>query len=255
MMQQLKSTSMVVRDLTVAYKKDKVILDKINLVLPTQRIIGIIGPNGAGKSTLLKASMGLIPYQSGEVTLFGKPIDAVRRRVSYIPQKESIDWDFPASVFDIALLGRYNRLGIFERPSKVDKAITMQCLEEMGIADLAKRQIGELSGGQQQRVFLARALAQDAQLYFMDEPFTAVDVTTERAIVLLLKKMVAAGKTIVVVHHDLGSVYEYFDWMVLLNHTVVATGATKTVFTAASLEQTYGSKFPFIRSYVPTETQ
>lgn len=253
MQEALKSTSVEIRDLRVCYKEQKRVLDNVSLTLPSKKIIGVIGPNGAGKSTLLKAAMGLIPYQAGTIELLGKPVDAVRRWVSFVPQKETVDWDFPASVFDIALLGCYNRLGFFERPTKRDRERAMQCLEEVGMADLANRQIGELSGGQQQRVFLARALAQDAHLYFMDEPFAAVDITTEKAIVSLLKKMVAAGKTVVVVHHDLCSVYEYFDWMVLLNRTVVATGETKTVFTAAALEQTYGSKFPFMRSFSPTD--
>jgi manganese/zinc/iron transport system ATP- binding protein len=238
-----------VKDLTVSYTHNKIVLEKINFALPSHKIIGIIGPNGAGKSTLLKAIMGLIPYQGGEITLFAKPIHKVRKRISYVPQKESVDWDFPASVFDIALLGRYNRLGFFERPSKTDKVIAMQCLDELGIAHLAKRQIGELSGGQQQRVFLARALAQDAELYFMDEPFIGIDITTEKTIVTLLKKMVVAGKTIVVVHHNLGSIREYFDWLVLLNHKLIAVGNTKEVFTAKLLEKTYGSTFHCFGEY------
>lgn len=238
-----------IQDLTVAYTGNKVVLEKISFSLPSCKIIGVVGPNGAGKSTLLKAAMGLIAYQKGDIKLFDNSIEKVRSRISYVPQKESVDWDFPASVFDIALLGRYNRLRFFERPSKIDKEIAMQCLEELGIAHLAKRQIGELSGGQQQRVFLARSLAQDAELYFMDEPFTGIDAITEKTIVALLKKMVAAGKTIVVVHHDLGSIHEYFDWLVLLNHKLMAVGATKDVFTPKLLEQTYGSKFPCFREY------
>ncbi|CDG49667.1 metal ABC transporter ATP-binding protein [Cardinium endosymbiont of Bemisia tabaci] len=232
-----------IKDLSVSYANSKVVLEKVGFDLPSHKIIGIIGPNGAGKSTLLKAAMGLIPYQQGEIKLLGSSIHKVRRQISYVPQKESVDWDFPASVFDIALLGRYSRLSFFERPNKKDKAIAMQCLEELGIAHLAKRQIGELSGGQQQRVFLARALAQDAVLYFMDEPFTGIDITTEKIVIALLKNMVAAGKTIVVVHHDLGSVDSYFDWLVLLNHKLIAAGDTKKVFTAGLLETTYHSRF------------
>ncbi|UWW96895.1 MAG: metal ABC transporter ATP-binding protein [Candidatus Cardinium sp.] len=238
-----------IKDLTVGYTNHKVVLEAVSFDLPSHKIIGIIGPNGAGKSTLLKAAMGLIPYQKGEIKLFGEPISRVRKCISYVPQKESVDWDFPASVFDIALLGRYNRLGFFQRPSKKDKVIAMQCLEELGMAHLAKRQIGELSGGQQQRVFLARALAQDAALYFMDEPFTGIDVTTEKIVIGLLKNMVAAGKTIVVVHHDLGSVHGYFDWLVLLNHRLIASGDTKEVFTADLLEKTYGSTFSCFRGH------
>ncbi len=248
-MNQTANTILTIKDLTVGYTNSKIVLEKVSFGLPSHKIIGIIGPNGAGKSTLLKAAMGLIPHQKGSIKLFGQSIDKVRRRISYVPQKESVDWDFPASVFDIALLGRYNRLGFFERPTKKDKAIAMECLAALGMADLAKRQIGQLSGGQQQRVFLARALAQDAELYFMDEPFTGIDVTTEKIVIRLLKNMVAAGKTIVVVHHDLGSVYSYFDWLVLLNHTLMASGATKEVFTADLLEKTYGSTFHCFRAY------
>lgn len=237
-----------VKDLTVAYTRGKTILEKVNFSLPPHKIIGIVGPNGAGKSTLLKAIMGLIPYQKGEIQLFGESIQKVRKHISYVPQKESVDWDFPASVFDIALLGRYNRLGFFERPNTTDKAIAMQCLDKLGIAHLAKRQIGELSGGQQQRVFLARALAQDAQLYFMDEPFTGIDIPTEKTIVALLKNMVEAGKTMVVVHHDLGSIHEYFDWLMLLNHKVIAVGDTKEVFKDTLLEKTYGGKFSYFHT-------
>lgn len=248
-MMQTEKCILHIKDLTVSYANSKVVLEKVSFDLPSYKIIGIIGPNGAGKSTLLKAVMGLIPYQKGIIKLFGSYIHEVRRRISYVPQKESVDWDFPASVFDIALLGRYNRLGFFERPNKRDKAIAMQCLEELGIAHLANRQIGALSGGQQQRVFLARALAQDAELYFMDEPFTGIDVTTEKIIITLFKNMVAAGKTIVVVHHDLGSVDTYFDWLVLLNHKLIAVGDTKEVFTAGLLETTYGSRFSCFREF------
>ncbi|AXI23945.1 AManganese transport system ATP-binding protein MntB [Cardinium endosymbiont of Sogatella furcifera] len=246
---QTEKHIVTIKDLTVGYANSKTVLEEVSFDLPSHKIIGIIGPNGAGKSTLLKAAMGLVPYQKGEIKLLGAPIHKVRRCISYVPQKESVDWDFPASVFDIALLGRYNRLGFFERPNKKDKAIAMQCLEELGIAHLAKRQIGELSGGQQQRVFLARALAQDAALYFMDEPFTGIDVTTEKMVIRLLKNMVAAGKTIVVVHHDLGSVHSYFDWLILLNHKLIASGDTKKVFTADLLEKTYGSRFPCFQAY------
>lgn len=246
----LKNNIVDIKNLTVAYARNKkVVLEQVSFSLPAHNIIGIIGPNGAGKSTLLKAAMGLIPYQKGVIKLFGEPIHKVRKYIGYVPQKESVDWDFPASVFDISLLGRYNRLSFFERPNKADKAVAMQCLEEMGIAHLAKRQIGELSGGQQQRLFLARALAQDATLYFMDEPFTGIDATTEKAIIILLRKLVTNGKTIVIVHHDLRSIYEYFDWLVLLNHTLIAAGDTKTVFTPKLLEQTYGGKFPCFRDY------
>lgn len=238
-----------VQNLTVAYSQSAPVLQNIDLALPPNKVIGIIGPNGAGKSTLLKAAMGLVGYQQGVIRLLGQPIEKVRRWISYVPQKESIDWDFPASVFDIVLLGRYNRLKFFERPKKADKEAAMQCIEQVGMLALAHKQIGELSGGQQQRILLARALAQDAQLYFMDEPFTGVDITTEKTMVQLLKSMVVSGKTIVVVHHNLGSVQEYFDTLVLLNETVIAIGDTSEVFTADLLQKTYGSQLPLFRNY------
>ena len=243
--EHFKENVIEIQNLTVTYSTlNKVVLDNITLALPKQSLIGIIGPNGAGKSTLLKTIMGLVPHQKGYIKLWGKSIDQIRKQVSYIPQKEAVDWDFPACVFDIALLGRYNRLKFFERPNKLDKSITMECLEKVGMKDMAKQHISTLSGGQRQRLFLARALAQDAQLYFMDEPFAGIDMITEQAIVAILKEMVALGKTIVVVHHNLGSVLDYFDWLVLLNHKLIAAGPTQTIFTITLLEETYKTKFP-----------
>ena len=225
-------------DLNVVYD-DKIVLDHVTMDLPKQKLIGIVGPNGAGKSTLLKAIMGLIPYNGGKVRVCGKPIGSVRRQVSYMPQKEAVDWDFPICVLDVALLGRYNRLKFFQRPSKLDKDIAMSCLEKVGLKDLYKEQIGKLSGGQQQRLFVARALAQDADLYFMDEPFRGIDITTERAIIDILKDMVKGGKTVVVVHHNLGSVLEYFDHLILLNKKVIASGPTRRIFNIPFLEKAY----------------
>jgi manganese/zinc/iron transport system ATP- binding protein len=234
-----------VHDLTVSYNK-KPVLWGIDFTLPKGVLVGIIGPNGAGKSTLIKTIMGLIPSGSGYVELFDKQLNQVRGRVSYVPQRESVDWDFPASAFDVVLMGRYGKLGLFKRPRKADKEVAMECLEKVGMQQFANRQISQLSGGQQQRVFLARALAQDAELYFMDEPFAGVDAATEAAIIEILKNMTKAGKTVVVVHHDLQSVKEYFNWVLLLNMRLVASGPTDKVFTAELLQETYGGKLTLL---------
>lgn len=229
-----------VHDLTVSYRKKPVLWD-VDLALPAGKLIGIIGPNGAGKSTLLKSIMGLLPLDSGFVQLFGAPLQSVRKRVSYVPQKDSIDWDFPASVQDVVLMGTYGRLGLFRRPSKAYKAKALDCLDQVGLRRLADRQIAQLSGGQQQRVLIARALVQEADMYIMDEPFVGIDASTEEIIVALLKRMSAAQKTLLVVHHNLHAAEQYFDWMVMLNTRVVAAGPTQEVFTSALLKETYGS--------------
>jgi manganese/zinc/iron transport system ATP- binding protein len=208
--------------------------------------VGIIGPNGAGKSTLIKAAMGILPLSSGFVKLFDKPLNEIRERVSYVPQRESVDWDFPASVMDVVLMGRYAKLGLFKRPRKADKDVAMDCLKKVGMEGFINRQISQLSGGQQQRTFLARALAQQADLYFMDEPFAGVDAATEKAIVTLLREMTNQNKTVIVVHHDLQSVSQYFDWIVMLNTRLVASGPTETTFTSENLESTYGGKLTLL---------
>jgi len=230
-----------IHDLTVSYNS-KPVLWSIDLTLPEGVLGGIIGPNGAGKSTLIKAIMGLLPMASGFVKVFDKPIDQVRQRISYVPQRESVDWDFPASVFDVVLMGRYGKLGLFKKPKAEDRDIAMSCLEKVGMSNYANRQISQLSGGQQQRVFLARALAQQADIYFMDEPFAGVDVATEAAIVELLKELRAEGKTVLVVHHDLQTVTEYFDWLIMLNMKLVASGPLQEVFTKELLQETYGGR-------------
>ena len=245
MTQQAPSPIVEVHDLTVAYQGKPVLWD-VDLRLPPGNVIGIIGPNGAGKSTLLKAIMGLVPPESGTVKLFGQPLSAVRSQVSYVPQKESVDWDFPASVLDVVLMGRYGRLGLFRRPGKADYAKAWECLRQVGLEEVAQRQIAQLSGGQQQRVFLARALAQEAALYLMDEPFAGVDAATEKIIIALLKQMAQEGKTILVVHHDLHSALDYFDWCLLLNTRVVAVGPTQDVVTPTLLQQTYGGQLTFL---------
>jgi manganese/zinc/iron transport system ATP- binding protein len=228
-------------DLTVSYHK-KPVLWNVDMTLPGGALIGIIGPNGAGKSTLVKAAMDLLPLASGYVRLFNQSLEDVRKKVSYVPQRETVDWDFPTSVLDVVLMGRYARLGLFKRPGKRDKTIAMECLEKVGMNPYYKRQISQLSGGQQQRVFLARALAQEADLYFMDEPFAGVDAATESAILEILQELSAEGKTVVVVHHDLQSAAEFFDWVVLLNMRLIASGPIEKVFTTELLQETYGGK-------------
>ncbi|MCD6028993.1 MAG: transporter related [Thermomicrobiales bacterium] len=229
------------RDLTVAYRETPVLWD-IDLDIPAGTLTAIIGPNGAGKSTLIKAAMGLVPLAAGSVAIFGKPYAEQRNLVGYVPQRGSVDWDFPTNALDVVTMGTYGRLGWIRRPGKAQREIAMHSLEQLGMADFAHRQISQLSGGQQQRVFLARALAQDAELYFMDEPFVGVDATTERAIVDLLRELRARGKTVVCVHHDLESAPDYFDWLVLLNVRVIADGPFDATFTAENLSRTYGGR-------------
>ena len=245
MIQQVDNAVVEIHDLTVTYNKKPVLWD-IDLTLPAGNIIGVIGPNGAGKSTMIKSIMGLVPLSSGYVKIFDEDLDEVRQRVSYIPQKESVDWDFPASVMDVVLMGRYGKLGLFTRPRKADKEVALECLRRVDMETYANRQISQLSGGQQQRVFLARALAQEADLYFMDEPFSGVDAATELAIVELMKTMSNQGKTVVVVHHDLQSAVEYFDWVVLLNLRLIANGPLDQVMTPELLQETYGGKLTLL---------
>ncbi|MDX5438444.1 MAG: metal ABC transporter ATP-binding protein [Pontibacter sp.] len=241
MILQVDNPVVEVHDLTVSYDR-KPVLWGVDLSIPAGALVGVIGPNGAGKSTLIKAMMDLLPTGSGYVRIFNKSINDVRKRISYVPQRESVDWDFPASVFDVVLMGRYGKLGLFKRPRQADKDAAMEALEKVGMQAYADRQISQLSGGQQQRVFLARALAQNADLYFMDEPFAGVDIATETAIIELLRTMRDQGKTVIVVHHDLQSAANYFDWVVLLNMRLVASGPTEQVLTQELLEQTYGGK-------------
>ncbi len=238
-------TALEIHDLTVSYDK-KPVLWGIDFELPEGQIVGIVGPNGAGKSTLIKAIMGLIPIDSGFVKLFDQSLDEVRKRVSYVPQKESVDWDFPASVMDVVMMGRYAQLGLLKRPKKADREAAERALTMVGMEAFKTRQISQLSGGQQQRVFLARALTQQADIYFMDEPFAGVDAATEKAIIKIMKDLAAQGKTLVVVHHDLQSVESYFDWLILLNLRLVAAGPTKDVFTQEMLEETYGGKLTLL---------
>ncbi|MFM8347773.1 MAG: metal ABC transporter ATP-binding protein [Bacteroidota bacterium] len=238
-------SSLEVHDLTVSFDK-KPVLWNIDLTLPQGKLVGIIGPNGAGKSTLIKACMGLLPLSSGYVKLFGEELNTVRERISYVPQRESVDWDFPASVLDVVLMGRYRRIGLFGRIREADRDVAMDCLRKVGMESFASRQISQLSGGQQQRTFLARALAQQASLYFMDEPFAGVDAATEKTIISLLRNMTAAGQTVVVVHHDLQTVSQYFDWVIMLNTRLIGCGPVDTVFTSDQLRETYGGKLTLL---------
>lgn len=232
-------------DLTVAYHNRPVLWD-ISVNVPSGQLVGIVGPNGAGKSTLIKAVMDLVPRVSGRVLFFGKSYKQNRHRVGYVPQRESVDWDFPVNALDVVTMGLYGKIGWFLPVTRRHRKIAMQALEQVGIADLARRQISHLSGGQQQRTFLARALAQDADLYLMDEPFAAVDAATERVIVQLLHALKDAGKTILVIHHDLQTVVDYFDHVILLNMRIVASGPTATTFTHENLQKTYGGKLTLL---------
>lgn len=234
-----------VSGLSAAYQK-KPVLRGVSFTVTEGELIGVIGPNGAGKSTMMKAALGLIPRLSGEVLVYGKPYKQQRKLVGYVPQRESVDWDFPTNALDVVMMGRYGHLGLFGRPGAKERAIAMECLAKVGMADFAARQISQLSGGQQQRVFLARALAQDASLYFMDEPFAGVDAATEKAIITLLQELKRQGKTVIVVHHDLATVEEYFDSVLLLNVELVAYGKTKDVFTQELLQLTYGGRLAFL---------
>jgi manganese/zinc/iron transport system ATP- binding protein len=233
--------SLEIHDLTVAYHK-KPVLWGVDLAVPAGQLVGIVGPNGAGKSTLIKACMGLLPLASGWVKFFGQPIARAATRIGYVPQRESVDWDFPVNVLDVVLMGRYGRLGLLRRPGKTDRDIALASLEKVQMLPFAKRQIANLSGGQQQRVFLARALAQEADLYFMDEPFAGVDAATEGAIIAVLRELRDRGKTLLVVHHDLPTARQYFDMLLLLNMRLVAFGKTGEIFTGDLLQKTYGGR-------------
>ena len=230
-----------VQNLTVSYHHKPVLWD-VNFSLPQGQIIGVIGPNGSGKTTLLKSIMGLLPIDTGNVKLFGLPLKKVRGRISYVPQRESVDWDFPANIEDVVLMGRYRKDNLFKPLNKRDKEIAKEAMEQVGLLDLAKRPIAQLSGGQQQRVFIARALAQQADLYLMDEPFVGVDAATEDAILKLLTKMRDEGKTVIIVHHDLQTAYSFFDSIVLLRTRLIAAGPKQEVFTTKNLQDAYGGR-------------
>ena len=234
-----------VRDVTVAYHR-KPVLWNLSLDIPAGSLVGLVGPNGAGKTTLLKTVVDMVPRISGEVQVFGERYSKARSRVAYVPQRETVDWDFPATALDVVQMGTYGQLGWFRRAGHAERQRSLEALRQMEIEHLATRQISQLSGGQQQRTFLARALVQCADLYLMDEPFAAVDASTERAIVTLMRALQAQGKTILVVHHDLHTVPSYFDYLVLLNTRLVAAGPTSEVFTEDNLQKTYGGKLTLL---------
>lgn len=230
-----------IHDMTVAYHH-KPVLWNIDVTLVRPSLVGVMGPNGAGKSTLIKAILDLVPRASGDVQLFGQPLRRVRKRIGYVPQRESVDWDFPITVLDLVMMGTYGRLGWFRRPGRSERDWATHCMDDLGIAGLADRQIGQLSGGQQQRAFLARALAQQAEIYFMDEPMAGVDAATEQTVFRLLQKLRNEGKMVVVVHHDIRTAPQYFDDLLLLNTRLVAYGPTRDVFCQENLQKTYGGK-------------
>ncbi|MFT3984660.1 MAG: metal ABC transporter ATP-binding protein [Lachnospiraceae bacterium] len=250
-MEKQQNYAVEVEDLTVSYDAKPVLWD-IDLKIPKGKLMAVVGPNGAGKTTLIKAMLGLLKPVTGEVRFMGSSSDlrSQKNRIGYVPQSGSVDWDFPATVQDVVLMGCYGKLGWIRRPRKADIELTKQTLAKVGMQDYASRQISQLSGGQQQRVFLARALAQEAEVYFMDEPFKGVDAQTERAIVELLKELREQGKTVVVVHHDLQTVPDYFDWVTLINLRIVASGPVKEVFHEENLKKTYHSSGALLRSVV-----
>ena len=235
------------QDLTVAYDSKPALWD-LDMEVPQGVLMGIVGPNGAGKSTLIKAALDLLPRAAGSVRFFDQPYKKVRERVGYVPQRGSVDWDFPTTVIDVVTMGLYGKLGWLHPPGRAEKALAMAALEQVGLQDFARRQISQLSGGQQQRTFLARALVQDTDIYFMDEPFAAVDALTENAILKILHELRSRGKTVIVVHHDLQTVADYFDWVALLNITLLAIGPVSQVFTDEMIEKTYGGKIAAFQS-------
>ncbi len=237
----LDQSPLAVRGLTVSYGQKPAVFS-VDMTVQPGAMTAIIGPNGAGKSTLLKAALGIVSPLSGQITVFGKPLDKQRERIAYVPQRASVDWDFPTRVIDVVLMGLSRQLGLLGRIKARHMSRAMDCLQRVGMRDFADRQIGQLSGGQQQRVFLARALAQDADLYLLDEPFAGVDAATEKAIIAVLKSLREAGKTVVAVHHDLATVTDYFDHVFLINTRKVAEGPVAEAFTAETLQSAYGGR-------------
>jgi manganese/zinc/iron transport system ATP- binding protein len=236
------ATALQVSQLSVNYDKTPVLWD-ISCTVPAGKLVGIIGPNGSGKTTFLKSLLGLVPAISGKVDFLGLPLKSIRKRIAYVPQRESVDWDFPITVRDLVLMGKYGQLGLFKWPRSADWAAADRCLEMVGMSAYGHRQISQLSGGQQQRVFIARALLQDADIYFMDEPFTGIDIASESIIMNLLRQLKGGGKTVFVVHHDLNTVESYFDWIIVLNMRLIACGKTQEVFNADTLNAAYGKSY------------
>ena len=228
-----------VEQLTVNYEKTSVLWD-VNFAVPEKKIVGILGPNGAGKSTLLKALLGLVKPLSGHITFFGKPLADVRQRVGYVPQRSSVDWDFPITAFDLVMMGRYGKMGLLKWASKDDREAARIALDQVEVLPFANRQIGQLSGGQQQRLFIARALVQDADVYLLDEPFAGIDMATEKTLLALFETLREKGKTLLIVHHNLSTAENYFDWLILLNTCLIAAGPLSEVFNQQNIWRTYG---------------
>lgn len=243
-----------INDLTVAYH-DKPVLWDLDLEVPSGVLMAIVGPNGAGKTTLIKAILGVVRPAAGSIKLLGEPIEKMRRRIGYVPQHGSVDWDFPTDVLDVVMMGRYGALGWIKRPGNAEREVALHAIEQVGMTGYKNRQISQLSGGQRQRVFIARALVQDAEVYLMDEPFQGVDATTEIAIVELLRALRSRGKTVLVVHHDLQTCPEYFDWVTLLNVRKIASGPMREAFTESNLRQTYGGRAATVSISSRQETQ
>ncbi len=240
-----RKSPLSVHAMTVAYHRKPVLWD-VEYDAPEHSLIAIVGPNGAGKSTLMKACLGLVPMAAGHVAFWGQALADARGRIGYVPQRESVDWEFPVSALDVVCMGRYRAIGWFRGVSREHRDAALACLDQVGMAQFRDRQIAQLSGGQQQRVFLARALAQDADLYFMDEPFAGVDAATEKAIVDVLRMLKSKGRTVICVHHDLQTVPEYFDAVLMLNLRVVAAGPVGDVFTRENLQKTYGGRLTLL---------
>ena len=220
-----------IRNLTVAYGEN-IALENLNLDVEAGSLMALVGPNGAGKSTLIKTILKFLKQITGEIKINGK-------NLAYVPQRNSVDWDFPTTLFDVVEMGCYGRVGLFKRVNKEEKAKVLKAIEQVGMLEFKDRQISELSGGQQQRAFIARALVQEADIYLMDEPFQGVDSTTEKSIVDILKKLKSDGKTLLVVHHDLQTVPTYFESVTFINKTVIASGKVKEAFTQENIEMTY----------------
>jgi iron/zinc/copper transport system ATP-binding protein len=242
----LMTYAVSVQNLHVSYHGNEAVRN-VSFSLEAGNIVGIIGPNGAGKSTLLKALLNLIPLDKGQITIHGKPIRSCRNKIAYVPQRSNIDWDFPITVIDTVLIGTYPSLGLLKRPKKQEREWAYECLKKVGMEQFSHRQIGALSGGQQQRVFLARALAQQAQLFFLDEPFVGVDAASEETIVAILKELRNDGKTVIVVHHDLSKAKEYFDQLILLNKELIGYGAVEEIYSPDFISKAYTGQFSFLK--------
>jgi len=249
-----ETPALQVHQLSVNYDKTPVLWD-ISLEIPKGKLIGIIGPNGAGKSTFIKTALGLLQPITGKIEYFGKPLNEMRKQIAYVPQRETVDWDFPITVKNLVLMGRYGKLGLLRWPRKADLAAAEHYLDMVGMLSYADRQINQLSGGQQQRVFIARALLQEAEVYFLDEPFSGIDLASEKVIIGILKKLRDQGKTVFVVHHDLNTAESYFDWAILINMRLVNYGPMSEVFTAKQLNITYGKSYALFDEAVKLSQQ